>query len=278
MMEALDFYQTPVLYFDTDLLFKQSPTQLLSKVSPTNILMNADEGKISDYPEWDFLSDYIENSLEPNELGLSRNSPMYNSGIVGLCPEHRQAIERSIQLTRVLYKQEPVFNIEQFSTGVLLAEKSQVHFCIDDVYHYWGWRRKFVHLELQRFRAKYEGCSGAALIKAYRSDPPGMIPSIHLNDRIENKIKSLLTGWDADYQFAYLCYLSALRIGDEDSQLANAWIKTCLDAIAKFVGNGESKSHAFNVEKDFGLIMPDSGRQLSWLDQTLQAQFLQLSE
>lgn len=249
LQESLELYQEPIIYFDTDILFKAPPRQLLEYVSPTDVLMNAHEGLLEVHPDWKKLSEYMESDQFQGHL--SRKSPMYNSGIVGICPEHMPDLEKAVELARELYQVDPVFNVEQFTTGVSLAERSTVHTCEEEIHHYWGWERKFIHIELARFRERFADLSGDELIKAYQKSPVRRDPDIHVLDRARTKARAVMGGWSADYRFAYLCYLSSIRASKSDPEIANAWAQSAVDALTWAAFFNDKRETMTVARKDF---------------------------
>jgi hypothetical protein len=277
LVEALDKLARPLIYFDTDIFFNVSPIELFGKISDVDVLMHAKGQKVSDDPKWNKLCDHIESQLEPNDFELNRQSVMYNSGIVGLTPKHKSAMQRSIELTKNLNEVQSLFTLEQFSIGVMLNESSTIHTCEEDVFHYWGWRREFIHIELQRFRDEYSHCTGIELVQAYRDNPIKRGPTIAFVDRLVSRIKSLFNGWDINYRWAYICYLSALREGNNDPEIANTWLKICIPLLIHFEFANEKLVRQSDIKKDFKRLFEPQGGVSQWIDSSFNNQLIKLA-
>ncbi|MGK0375036.1 MAG: hypothetical protein ACJA2E_001512 [Arenicella sp.] len=276
LVEALDKLARPFIYFDTDIFFNVSPAQLFAKISDTDVLMHATEMLISELPSWDKLRDHIENQLEPNDFGLNSQSMMHNSGIIGLTPTHKSAIDRSVELAKNLYKVVPMFTIEQFSTGVMLSASSKMHTCEEEVFHYWGWQREFIHIELQRFRDKHRHSSSKEIIQAYRDHPIKRDP-INIIDRLATTIKSRFNGWVGNYRWAYLLYLSALRRGINDREMANALYQRCIAALLQSKLDNEGFVGQSGFKKDFKRLFESQGSVSKWIDGNLNDEMNKLA-
>lgn len=269
LIEILEDGDGPILYFDIDIFFNVTPKELFKHIGPVDVLMNADEGVLNDYREWDVLVGYIEKVLQ-FEGGLDRHSPMYNSGIVGLLPEHKDALLKSIELTHELYPIDPVFNIQQFSTGVMLEKMARVHTCEQEIFHYWGWKRKFIHIELERFSLRHERSTGDEMIAAYRQSPIKRDPDIHFLDRITAGCKAKLHAWTSDYSFAYLCYLSSQRVAKYDTEIANAWIMSCIEALKWALQRGDQQHLTRIIKRDYSRLF--AGRSTEWFSEDVTAE------
>jgi hypothetical protein len=171
MQELLDEFRAPVLLVDTDTIFTGSPSHLYDRISPGSAVMHKHEGSILDSPE--FSSTPLRSAfplgnveLPAGTFTLDAGGTMWNSGVLGLHPEHRPLLDVALALCDRLYEQTGAFNTEQFATGQVLASTVEVHPADDVVYHYWNaWvdprthlsLRGEVHAEARRFLDAVEG-------------------------------------------------------------------------------------------------------------------------
>ncbi|MFT3928822.1 MAG: hypothetical protein QM709_00880 [Spongiibacteraceae bacterium] len=233
MKKMLDLATGPVIFFDTDIIFKAPLQVLTDKIGQRNTLMQAPEGELGDYPVWKNFVESLPASDSPFADTVSLTSPMFNSGIVGMMPEHAPLMSEAIALAEDLYSRQSIFNIEQFATGKVLSDRTQLSTCEDDVLHYWGWRRNFIHIELERLRSAISATNwsdGAGL------DVVETSPRINPVDKLQAFFWSLLHRDDPQkyLRFSYLSYLSSLR-HSKDAQMANAWLDNSLTFMAMHV-------------------------------------------
>lgn len=223
MKKMLELADGPVIFFDTDIIFKAPLQVLAEKIDKQNTLMQAPEGQLGDYPVWKSFVESLPASGSTFADTVSINSPMYNSGIIGMMPEHAPLMREAIALAEDLYARQSIFNIEQFATGKILSDTTQLATCEAEVLHYWGWRRNFIHIELERLRntiaaRNWDEGFGLDVIEA--------APTINPVDKAQAFLWSVFHRNDRKkyLKFSYLSYLSSLRHA-KDAQLANAWLE-----------------------------------------------------
>lgn len=241
MKKMLEQSVGPVIFFDTDVIFTASLRALVDKIDAHSTLMQAPEGTLGQYPVWSSFVASLSADDSVYAKTISMNSPMYNSGIVGMMPEHAPLMKEAIELAEGLYSRQSIFNIEQFATGKILSERTQLSTCETEVLHYWGWRRKFIHIEIERLRSRI---SGASWEDGVGIDVIQTSPVVNLADRVLTFFWGLLHRDDQQryLRFSYLSYLSSLRSA-QDAPIANAWLENSLAFIAKYVdANGENKN------------------------------------
>jgi hypothetical protein len=61
---------------------------------------------------------------------------MWNSGVIGLAPNHASLLEEAIQTCDCVYEATGAFNSEQYAVGVTLAMRLKICEAKDVVYHY----------------------------------------------------------------------------------------------------------------------------------------------
>lgn len=221
---TVEEFQHPVIYFDTDTLFLVPPEKLAASISTNSALMHANEGPIHRHEIWANICDWLGDDREVCGVRLSRNSVMYNSGIVGVAPEHVPALETSVSIANALSKIDPIFSLDQFSTGSALTKTAAVGTCESQVFHYWGWRRAFVRASIEKFMHRHSESQLAVLCEHFNPAELARVPAIHMTDRIRAKLVAALRRLNPQARFAYLALLSARRLEDSDPMLADLWI------------------------------------------------------
>ncbi len=231
----------PVIYFDTDTLFLAPPEQLAAQLSPSVALMHAGEGPISDHDIWSRIAAWLGDGREVCGQSLSRNSVMYNSGIVGVVPEHSEALRRSIDIADALYAIDPVFSLDQFSTGAALGHQACVETCEQEILHYWGWNRAFIRDAIDDFWQQHSSAPLAELCAAFEPASYARIPQIHWQDKLRARYLEFRWRLNSDGRFACIALKSAMRHANSDADTANRWFTVHLD----FMGNQHATdSHA----------------------------------
>lgn len=240
MLNMLRERQCPVLYFDTDVIFLQSPVELAKNtITAHSTLMHANEGPICNHLLWDHVTERVKNNPSAFSQPITPQSLMYNSGIMGMLPEHALYMERAIKLAQELYAFEPIFSIDQFATATVMSSFSELKTCEAQVLHYWGWRRKFVHATLETIRSEW-----LASNNKHRPDFESLphLPNTHLLDILTARLRYFFHREDDNSRFAYLAYLSAKRIGAKNQKMSQAWLTTCLESINNSL-NASCDSH-----------------------------------
>ena len=231
--ETLEASGQPVIYFDTDTLFLTPPEQLASRLSPTTVLMHDAEGPISGHAVWSLIAAWLGSGREISGVPLSRHSVMHNSGIVGVLPEHREALQRSVSIADTLYAIDTVFSLDQFATGNSLGQDARILTCPHDVLHYWGWNRGFIRSAIDRFWQNHRTLDPVQL--AADSDPTTypQLPLIHWQDKLEARYLGVKWRMDDDSRFACIALKSALRHCSKDIEVANQWFAVHLEFLHK---------------------------------------------
>ncbi len=246
MKKMLGLAKGPVIFFDTDIIFKASLQFLADKIDKQNTLMQAPEGELGNYPVWNSFVESLPASGSAFANAISLTSPMYNSGIVGMMPEHAPLMSEAIALAEDLYSRQSIFNIEQFATGKVLCDRTQLSTCENEVLHYWGWRRNFIHIQLERLRSTISATNsndGSGL------DAIEVSPKINPIDKVWAFFWSLFHRNDSQkyLRFSYLSYLSSLRHSN-DLQLANAWLENSLTFMSMHGETNQKLGSGVNID------------------------------
>jgi len=93
LLDALKEHKCKILFLDTDTFCNGDLNKKISVISQQNVLMNIFESS-NPYPEFEMKGIQLPSgktySYDPN------NTKMFNSGVIGVCPEHEQALEDAI--------------------------------------------------------------------------------------------------------------------------------------------------------------------------------------
>lgn len=247
MKIMLEKNDCPVIYFDTDTIFIRPLSTLVDKIGEHKAIMHSCEGPISDHSHWrNFLQSIKKNTLS---ISVSPESLMYNSGIMGMLPEHNTIMESAITLAKEIYARDPIFTIDQFCTGTALSQTTSINTVNDAIFHYWGWRRKFIHITLEKLRSNYltSRTSNDELILIIESLTRA--PKIHIADRIRATLKFINRENSKESHFAYIAYLSSKRHEKNNTELANAWLLTCLNIFQQIIIDG-GRSEISSIDKE----------------------------
>lgn len=257
-LHALDTLGGHVCMVDTDTFFLQSPGRMFDKLGAGPALMHADEGTLlNQWPGyWDRITDHYQSR---SLLGyrITPRSPMFNSGVLGCGPEHRERLNDVPKLIEEMFAVDPrVHCIEQFAYTLAL-EPFGIETCEEVVRHYYGYERRFVHWRLAQLFPDFSEEIFHRNLEQKRN--VGGFPDKHKIDLVRAKVKGLQRKKGSIYAFAFLSYLSALRA--KDKGLANAWANACLDAVIW------NKFPASLVSADFLKLRPEKLGGLAWLDE-----------
>jgi len=138
--DALQRFGGRVVFCDTDTYFRKSPRTLFGRLGRGRSLMHIREGRLRSC-NGDQLAAFLRNhdlrTLAGQRWDLTPESPMFNSGVIGLDEADAPLVDEVIYLADQLYSQVPVFNIEQFAFAACLASGTRLSEAYDTVYHYW---------------------------------------------------------------------------------------------------------------------------------------------
>lgn len=251
--EILEESAGSVIYFDTDTLFLAPPEQLAARLSPATALMHAGEGPIAGHEIWSNIAAWLGDGREVCGQTLSRQSVMYNSGIVGVVMAHRDALLRSVDIADALYKVDPVFSLDQFSTGAALGHQATIETCEREVLHYWGWNRTFIRDAIDDVWQKHADKSLKELCDAFEPATLVHLPAIQRLDKLFARYMEFRWQLNADGRFACIALRSALRQASVDGATANRWFSVHLDFINKQLAADKRAGERLNIalRKDY---------------------------
>jgi hypothetical protein len=276
LLKAIDHYQAPVALIDTDTYFTDTPTKLFERISPTQTVMNHLEfAHIADHHAlWQPLLDSIGEGIEVGGVRISPQSRMFNSGVIGVEPRHRQWLEKSLTIVDDLYGRSPIFNIEQFAVGMALEQATEVLTCEDLLVHYYGTSRRFIHLQTARLLPNFSAATLEDRLKNAEFPAVGY-PSKALPDKIMTRILGAVKGWHPDYRFAYLAYRSAFSSVTKDREYANIWAAIALQMLQFLHRHQPSQFSLAQAQQDFRRFQPHQITALDWMEPTMKHRWVE---
>lgn len=228
LLKAVDHYQCPTVLIDTDTYFTEHPVKLFERVSETRSLLHTYEYPIVDssLPGWKRILDKIGAGIEIDGVPIHPQSPMYNSGVVGVHPAHRSRLETAFAIVDHLHAIAPVFTLEQYGFSASLAHHTDIATCEDVIQHYWGAEKDFIRVQI--VKSLEQGTADALLTQLPKLER--IYPPIRKRDRILTGL-SFFKHRDNHYRRAQLAYRSALFYAKKDIGYANAWANNALQAL-----------------------------------------------
>lgn len=133
-----------VVFVDGDTWFRRPPAELFRRVDARHALMHVRENTLvaSGLGYNLELAEHLRaNRFE--DLGgasydFTADPPSWNSGVIGLLPEHAPLVQEALHLLDQLQPAGlQVHTVEQFALGVALERSLTVGEAIDVVFHYW---------------------------------------------------------------------------------------------------------------------------------------------
>lgn len=281
LLKLIDHYQASVALIDTDTYFIDNPIKLFERISPQNTVMHHLQVPLAVHDHWQSALEKLNNGIDIEGIRISSQSPMFNSGVIGVDVSHRALIEKAAIVLDKVYALFPIFDVEQFAIGVVLNEYTNLSQSNDLIYHYYGPSRRFIHVQTARL---FKNFTAASLSQALALPAPPQLgfPERPLSARLLSRILGFIFKWDANYQFAYLAYRCALASAKKDPEYANVWANVALESI-KFlirIQPSKQKSQAIlaSAKKDFYKFRESKMDSLPWIDPNTQKNWILLWE
>lgn len=153
---ALFSHSKKIIFVDSDTFFKRNPEPLFSLINNQNVVLHTFERK-DPYPQMAGFSSFLKESLL---FQYSKETSMYNSGIVGISEFNQEILTQTLDLIDVMHENFPsIHTIEQLSLSeVLRLNKINITTCQDIVIHYWRSTLRFYmhHKLLKCFQQKHD--------------------------------------------------------------------------------------------------------------------------
>jgi hypothetical protein len=257
LLRALDVFGGKVAYVDTDTYFTAHPDEIFARIGVGRTVMHDYDhpASIGQHKYWAPILEKL--PLKWKGYEVTPDSAMNNAGVLGAHISLRPTLDEVIPFIDFLYD-DRVFNVEQFVFSQVFLQNSTVSMCADVIRHYWGHERPFIHL---RMRSKFTEYTKEAFEKHLQSgfEPFAGYPAKSWQDRVNARARAWLRGAGANYRWANLAYLSALRTAKKDPELADAWASVSLDALKQV----ENLPSGFAV--DFAEFNPAQLHDMPWL-------------
>lgn len=269
LLKVLDRYRGRVAHIDPDTYFLAHPKRLFDRIDVGRTVMHENEGRIGSHVIWNPM---LRNGpQEFDGIRVEADSPMYNSGVIGIHFDDRALLHRAVSIEDRLYTQLPIFNIEQFCTGAVLAHHTQLTECKDLIRHYWGPERRFINLQSKRLFASRTKDEFEALARL-REFPHVGYPVISFGARLKARLLRGPVRRDEDYRFAYIAYLSAREWAFRDRELANAWLEVSCDSLTWILSTDRWDARLLNkfIQRDFAQCFDTAE---AWINKDTAARF-----
>ena len=152
----IDRHNAPVCLVDTDTYFYKSPRVLFDRVGPRRTVMHKHEDLASTRRIQRALDCEILTGPDKTTWTISSAAMrVWNSGVIGVDPADRPALDAVLWMSDEVYERTQIFNVEQFAFGRVFESTTQLSRADDVCAHYWGMARPFVHERMRRFLATF---------------------------------------------------------------------------------------------------------------------------
>jgi hypothetical protein len=129
-----------IALIDTDTYFRKHPRQLFDRIGPGASLLHRQEVHL-DRCEASHLADHLMkvrlSKLDGSLWDIDANTPMWNSGVIGLEDSSLPWVDEALHLTDQLCQAVSLRTIEQFALGAVLSRSTRLGECDEIVYHYY---------------------------------------------------------------------------------------------------------------------------------------------
>lgn len=143
---ALRKYAAPTVLLDGDTWLRKSPELLFSRIGPGRAIMHLLEGRLMDIgtPIPTEMASVLRRERFVDTAGeylnIPPNSPMWNSGVLGMDPADAGVLDEALHLLDQLSLRStvPIRQWEQFAVSFVLAQRMrELQEAGDVVFHYW---------------------------------------------------------------------------------------------------------------------------------------------
>jgi hypothetical protein len=259
LLKALDRFKGKVALVDTDTYFNVSPLRLFEHIGPGQSVMHVFERLLSD-------DEYLGPILEkignlPLSYSVSRETRLFNSGVIGLDFSARHLVEDVIALTAQLYSVYSAFNIEQLAFSIVLGKQTSLADCPGFIRHYYGYERGFIHAQIAELFPEF---SVELFHRHIRALPKiGGYPKKRKLDLIKARLMAIVRRESDEYRFAYLAYLSALSSAKNSPLKANIWARIAVAVLRQcefVIADAEQDFRAMKCLEPFTWLNDDTKR------------------
>ena len=183
LLDALERFGGKVAFVDCDTYFRRSPKLLFSRIKQGRSVLHVLEaglrqsGTDIDAKLDRVLTAGVTLNSSGKMLRFPSNSPMWNSGVIGIAAADRSLLHDLPDLIDRLWEMAGVHHVEQFAVGHLLGV-NKIEECRDVVFHYWAdYLRKPFRARLPHLLHEYRNLSlDEKAAQAFRDRPqPSLI-------------------------------------------------------------------------------------------------------
>jgi hypothetical protein len=135
---ALKTYDGPALLIDGDTYFRCSPDHLFRRITPEQSVMHVMEGYVGHLRAVGHARHRL-STLSVNvgvEYQFAKDTPMWNSGVVGVHPARAGVLEEAVALCDALHAAAPSWISEQLAFSSVLRRHTRVRESRDVIFHY----------------------------------------------------------------------------------------------------------------------------------------------
>ncbi|RYD83704.1 MAG: hypothetical protein EOP84_07510 [Verrucomicrobiaceae bacterium] len=131
---------------DTDTYFLKHPRNLFNRIGPGASLLHRQEVHL-DRCGASHLADHLTgvrlSKIDGSFWDIDANTPMWNSGVIGLEGSSLPWLDEALHLTDLLCQAVSLRTIEQFALGAVLSRKTKLRECDEIVFHYYEGAQRF---------------------------------------------------------------------------------------------------------------------------------------
>lgn len=143
-----------LIYLDTDTLVRKDLGNWFDQINNENALMHKFEGRLGNSQFREHYQNVLGRSFthtEFNKYDIDVHTPMYNSGLIGLCRQHLSSLDEALWLMEETDALIEWHTAEQLALGLALLAQGEVNTVGDrQVYHYWHkGPRRYIRSQLQ---------------------------------------------------------------------------------------------------------------------------------
>jgi hypothetical protein len=144
--DALQKFGGRVVFCDADTYFLKHPRKIFARIRPGRTVMHMREGHLNYCHARDvaaFLEHHDLRTIAGHPWKISPDTPMFNSGVIGLHEADMLLLDEVVYLTDQIYPHVRIHTIEQFAFSACFAQYTKLRQSHDIIYHYWPVREAF---------------------------------------------------------------------------------------------------------------------------------------
>ncbi|AUC87354.1 hypothetical protein CW735_03360 [Alteromonas sp. MB-3u-76] len=156
----LENYAKKLIFIDSDTIIERNLVHLFDDIDKAQFLMHKKEGRLGEKKFYRHYKKAIGKQFEVSKEGLikvTKASPMYNSGVIGVSEESVDLIEKALLLMRQINRLTHWHTAEQLAVGIVLDLNGTIKNVGNaNIYHYWHKKpKKYIREKLNAFFLEY---------------------------------------------------------------------------------------------------------------------------